>query len=203
MGMRNIMLLILTIFFINLTQAQNKANVFLTFSEFKEGMPSKYCDFQLKQRTTGNVFMTGGITNYQLKKINPSSEIEKMTKIVWGVKVEDSLYINSYPYSKIAGYNKILEKGFYSFFIGEPARFQEEQIKVGIIKEGESHKGVCCKTSYVILTDGSVKWLNPELLKTLISDNKELIKELETKNFKPDDVYELFDFLTRYNQTKK
>jgi hypothetical protein len=53
------------------------------------------------------------------------------------------------------------------------------------------------------LPDGSIKWLNPKLLKTLISDNLELIKEIELKKLTPDNVYEMFDILNKYNQTKK
>jgi len=201
--MKKITILILWIFSASATYGQEKANVFVTYSDFKASTPSKHFDFLLKQRTMGNVFMTGGITNHVIKKVNPSTETENLTKNVWGVLVEDSIYINSYLYSKILGYNKILGIGYYSYFIGEPARFIDEQIKVGIIKEGEPQKGVCCKTGYVILPDGSVKWLNPDLLKTLISDNSELIKELEIKTLTPDNVYEMFAILDKYNQTKK
>jgi hypothetical protein len=201
--MRKLTLFILTTLFTTMLYAQEKANVFMTFSDFKAKTPSKFYDFQFKQRTTGDVFMTGGITNHRIKKVKPSTETDNLTKNVWGVLIEDSIYINSYPFSKILGYNKILEIGFYSFFIGEPARFKEEQISVGIIKEGEPQKGVCCKTSYVIIPDGSIKWLNPELLKTLISDDPEMISELESKKLTPDNVYEMFDILHKYNQTKK
>lgn len=186
-----------------ITYAQEKPNVYMVFSDFKANTPSLYFDFQLKQRTEGNVFMTGGITNYMIKKIKPTTETDNLTKNVWGVLVNDSIYINSYPYSKILGFNKIIGTGFYAYFIGEPARLKEEQINVGIIKEGEHQKGVCCKTSYVILPDGSVKWLNLDMLKTLIADNSELTKELESKKLTPDNVYEMFVILTKYNQSKK
>jgi hypothetical protein len=201
--MKKIAILILTIFAASMTYGQEKANVFVTYSDFKANIPSKYSDFQLKQRTMGNVFMTGGITNHVIKKVKPSTETDNLTKNVWGVLVRDSIYINSFPYSKILGYNKIIGIGYYSYFIGEPARFRDEQIKVGIIKEGEPQKGVCCKTSYVILPDGTVKWLNPDLLKTLIADNSELTKELEIKKLTPDNVYEMFAILNKFNKTKK
>ncbi len=201
--MKKITFLILMTLIVLKTYGQERANVFMNFSDFKSNDPSKYFDFQIKQRTQGNVFMTGGITNHIIKKVNPSTETDNLTKNVWGVLVGDSIYINSYPYSKLLGFNKIIGIGFYSYFIGEPARFKEEQLKVGIIKEGEPQKGVCCRTSYVILPDGSIKWLNPELLKTLISDNPELIKEIELKKLTPDNVYEMFDILNKYNQTKK
>ena len=90
--------------------AQKENNTFMTYSEFNTNNPSKFCDFKLKRRTTGNVFMTGGITNYRLKKINPETKTEEMTEVVWGITVDDTVYINSYPYSKLIGYNKILEK---------------------------------------------------------------------------------------------
>lgn len=201
--MKKIIFLALIALISLMTYGQEKANVFLTLSEFKANSPSKYLDFQLKQRTQGNVFMTGGIANHVIKKVNPSTETDNLTKNVWGVLVDESIYINSYPYSKLLGFNNIIGIGFYSYFIGEPARFKEEQLKLGIIKEGEPQKGVCCKTSYVILPDGSIKWLNPELLKTLISDNPGLIKDLESMQLTPDNVYEMFDILNKYNLTKK
>ena len=182
---------------------QDYQNVFKSFSDFKEMKPSQKYDFQLKQRTMGNVFMTGGITNHRIKKANPSTTLEYLTKEAWGVFVNDSVFINSYPYSKLIGYNKILGVGYYCYFIGEPARLQEEQMKLGIIKQGEPQKGVCCKTSYVILTDGTVKWLNPDYLKELISDNSDLVVELESKKLTPDSVYEMFEIIDKYNETKK
>ena len=89
------------IFFLTMVYAQKENNTFMTYSEFEENKPSEYCDFKLKHRTTGNVFMTGGITNYRLKKIKPDTKTEEMNKIVWGIVFEDSIYINSYPYSKL------------------------------------------------------------------------------------------------------
>lgn len=201
--MKRISILIIAILTVSIAYGQKKANVFMTYSDFKASAPSKYYDFQLKQRTMGNVFMTGGITNHMIKKVKPSTETDILIKNVWGVLVGDSVYINSYPYSRILGYNKIIGIGYYSYFIGEPARSQDEQIKVGIIKEGEPQKGVCCKTGYVLLPDGSVKWLNPDLLKTLVADNSELTKELGKMTLTPDNVYEMFAILEKYNQTKE
>lgn len=201
--MKRISILIIAILTVSIAYGQKKANVFMTYSDFKASTPSKYYDFQLKQRTMGNVFMTGGITNHMIKKVKPSTETDILIKNVWGVLVGDSVYINSYPYSRILGYNKIIGIGYYSYFIGEPARSQDEQIKVGIIKEGEPQKGVCCKTGYVLLPDGSVKWLNPDLLKTLVADNSELTKELGKMTLTPDNVYEMFAILEKYNQTKE
>ena len=182
---------------------QDSENVFRSFSEFIAMKPSQKYDFQLKQRTTGNVFMTGGITNYRIKKAKPSTTLEYLTKEAWGVFVDDSVFINSYPYSKLIGYNKILGFGYYCYFIGEPARLKEEQLKLGIIKEGEPQKGVCCKTSYVILPDGTVKWLNPDYLKELISDKSDLLAELESKKLTPDSVYEMLEIIDKYNEMKK
>lgn len=201
--MKKIAFLISMTLFAIMTNAQEKANVFMTFSDFVTSTPSKYYDFQFKQRSMGDVFMTGGITNYRIKKVKPSSETENLTKNVWGILFHDSVFVNSYPYSKLLGFNKVLGIGYYSYFIGEPARLKEEQINLGIIKEGEPQRGVCCNTSYVILQDGSIKWLTPELLKDLISDNSSLKKELESKNLKQENVHEMFNILFRYNMTKK
>lgn len=201
--MRKTIITILMTFFLTTVFAQKENNTFMTYSEFEENNPSKYCDFKFKHRTTGNVFMTGGITNYRLKKIKPETKTEEMTKVVWGIIVEDTVYINSYPYSKLIGYNKLIEKGYYSYFIGEPARFKEEQIKLGIINEGDKQIGVCCKSGYVILPDGQIKILKPEIMEALLKENKSLLDKFISKNLKQENVYEMFDFLHRFNQTIK
>ncbi len=201
--MKKTIITILTISSILTVLSQKKNNTFITYAEFKEDSPSKYCDFKLKHRTMGNVFMNGGITNYRLKKIRPKTKTKIMTKIVWGVFVKDTAYINSYPYSKLIGYNKIIEKGYYSYFIGEPAKSQKEQVKLGIIKEGEKQKNVCCKVGFVILPEGQIKMLKPNLMKVLLKDNKALLNEYISKSYKQENVYEMFDFLHRYNLTKK
>ncbi len=201
--MRKTIITILMTFFLATVFGQKENNTFMNYSEFKENNPSKYCDFKLKHRTNGNVFMTGGITNYRLKKIKPETKTEEMTKVVWGIVDDDTVYINSYPYSKLIGYNKIIEKGYYSYFIGEPARFKEEQIKLGIINEGEKQIGVCCKSGYVILPNGQIKILKPEIMETLLKKNKALLDDFISKNLKQENVYEMFDFLHRFNQTIK
>lgn len=184
-----------------ISQVEN--NTFMTFEEFIENKPSEYCGFRLKQRTNGNVFMTGGITNHILKKINPEEKAEQMKKEVWGVLSNDSVYINSYPYSKIIGYNKIIEKGYYSYFIGEPARLIEEQTELGIIKEGAAQISVCCKSGFVVLPNGQIKILKPETMKMLLQDDEILLNEFLSKKLKQEDVYQMFGFLKRYNLTKE
>ncbi len=201
--MRKSQLVLLTVAISTLTIAQTQQNVFETFENFKSNQPTDYVEFKLKKRTDGNVFMTGGITNYRLKKILPKIKSEKLTKKVWGVLVDDSVYINSYPYSKIIGFNKIIEKGYYSYFIGEPARLKDEQSSLGIIKPDEPQKAVCCKTSYVILPHGEVKWLTRELLSELIKDNHELSTELKGEEISQEDAHKMFDYLNRYNEIKK
>lgn len=201
--MRKSLLVLLTLVITTLTIAQTPKNIFKTFEDFKPNKPSDYVEFRLKKRTGGNVFMTGGITNYRLKKISPKTKYEDLTKKTWGVLVNDSIYINSYPYSKIVGFNKIIENGYYSYFIGEPARLKDEQISLGMINSDEPQKLVCCKTSYVILPNGTVKWLSPELLATLIKDNKTLKSELKVDNIQQEDAYRMFDYLKRYNATKQ
>lgn len=181
----------------------NTNNGFANFNEFKLNKPTLTFDFQIKQRTGGDIFMTGGISNYRLKKIKPINEIEKIEKEIWGVIVGDSAYINAYPFSKIKGYNLILEKGYYTYFIGEPARTEKEQRELGIIKPTEKQMIVCCQAGYVILPNGTIKLLRPELLLVLCQDNEDLVKEIKAANFKLEDVYEMFDILKKYNLTKK
>ena len=182
---------------------ESTANSFLNFSEFQKGEPSLTYEFQLKKRTTGDIFMTGGIANYRLKKIIPASQSENVEKIIWGVRVGDSIYINSYPFTQRKGYNVILEKGYYSYFIGEPAWLEKEQRELGIIKPDEKQVQVCCQVGYVILPDGVVKFLKPELLLDLCKDNEDIAKEIRSANLELKDVYKMFDFLKKYNLTKK
>jgi hypothetical protein len=185
-----------------ITIAQTENNVFKNFDEFNSKNPSEYCDFLLKERTNGNVFMMGGITNYRLKKIVPETKKKELTESVWGITEEGTSYINSYPYSKIVGYNKILGNGYYHFFIGEPARLKNKQVELGIINEGDSQRSVCCKTTYVILPTGKIQWLTPQLLLELIKDNESLKTELSNEKIMQEDADKLFDYLTRYNKSK-
>jgi hypothetical protein len=202
--MKKAILTILPFLIIPIINGQTgKPNGFVDYKEFQLNQPSLILEFQLKQRTDGDIFMTGGISNYRLKKIKPASAIEKVENEIWGVKVGDTVYINSYPYSKIKGYNKIIEIGYYSYFIGEPARTEKEQRELGIIKPNESLIAVCCKTGYVILPDGSIKQLRPELLSELCADNKQINKEISKTYINLEDVYEMFDYLKKYNATKK
>ena len=182
---------------------KSTANSFLNFSEFQKDEPTLKYEFQLKKRTTGDIFMTGGIANYRLKKIIPASQSENVEKIIWGVRVGDSIYINSYPFTQKKGYNVILEKGYYSYFIGEPAWLEKEQRELGIIKPDEKQVQVCCQVGYVILPDGVVKFLKPELLLDLCKDNEDIAKEIRSANLELKDVYKMFDFLKKYNLTKK
>ncbi len=182
---------------------QPQDNIFKNYQEFRSEQPSDYCDFQLKQRSNGSVFMNGGITNFRLKKIKPPTRAEELTRSVWGVLVDNSVYINSYLYSDLLGFNKILDDGYYPYFIGEPARIKFRQMELGIIKASEPQKSVCCKTSYVILRDGKVKWLTPELLSKLVDDHKELKAELQNDNLKQEDAVKMFEYLRRYNKSKQ
>jgi len=192
----------LIIFFFWTLHTLGQGNAFKDYAEFQANKPSLTFNFELKRRTTGDVFMKGGIQNYRLKKITPSANIEKVEKEVWGILVEDTVYINSYPYSKLKGFNKILGKGFYSYFIGEPARSKDEQIKLGIIKPTGQQIGVCCQTGYVVVPDGTVKHLRPELLLELCKDNETVDSEIKAANLKIEEVDKMFGFLNKYNSTK-
>lgn len=183
--------------------SQNQNNIFKTYEDFKGGQPTDFVKFQLKKRTGGNVFMTGGITNYRLKKIVPETRNEEVTREIWGLIIDDSVYINSYPYSNIIGFNKLIEDGYYGYFVGEPASLKEKQVELGIIEPDEPQKVVCCQTSYVILPNGEIKWLTPELLGKLINDNQELTSEFESDKILQEDAYKMFGYLSRYNKMKK
>lgn len=202
--MKQIILMTIAILFALTIFGQTKTNnSFADFNEFKLNKPSLTFEFQLKHRSDGDIFMTGGISNYRLKKIKPVNEVGKVEEEIWGVTVGDSVYINAYPFSKVKGYNLIIEKGYYTYFIGEPARTEKEQRELGIIKPTEKQIMVCCKAGYVILPEGTIKLLRPELLLDLCKDNDDLTKEIKAANFKLDDVYKMFDILKKYNLTKK
>lgn len=202
--MKQIILMTITILFVTAIYGQtNTNNGFADFNEFNQNKPSLTFEFQLKKRSGGDIFMTGGISNYRLKKIKPVNEQGKVEEIIWGVAVGDTVYINAYPFSKVKGYNLIIEKGYYTYFIGEPARTENEQRELGIIKPTENQIMVCCQAGYVILPDGTIKLLRPELLLDLCKDNDDLIKEINVANFKLEDVYKMFVILKKYNLTKK
>ena len=94
-------------------------------------------------------------------------------------------------------------KGYYSYFIGEPAWNKDDQLKLGFIKEGEPPLPVFGKTGYVILPDGTIKWLSPTLLRQLISDNEELLKKVRDEYPMKEDIPQMFRYLHTYNLTKK
>jgi len=186
-----------------LGQTSNEPNSYSNFNEYKNDTPSLFFDFQLKERTGGDIFMTGGISNHRVKSVKPKTETQKLEREVWGIRVNGVDYINSYPYSKIIGYNKIEGKGYYSYFIGEPARAEQEQRELGIIGPNDRQIGVCCKTGYVILPTGKVLNLKPELLLELCADNESIINEVKALNLKIENVFEMFEILKKYNLSKE
>jgi len=184
-------------------QKSKEPNGFSDYDEYKNGTPSLTFDFQLKQRTGGDIFMVGGIANYKIRKVNPVADTEKIEYEIWGIRVGGVDYINSYPYSKLKGYNKIEGKGYYSYFIGEPARAEKEQRELGIIKPNEKQIAVCCQTGYVILPTGKVLNLKPELLLELCKDNEDIIDEIKAAKLRLEDVYKMFEILEKYNLSKE
>ena len=200
-------LISVTLFVVCLTtlfgQTANEPNGYSNFNEYKNSSPSLTFDFQLKQRTGGDIFMNGGISNYRIKKVKPQTETDKIEKEAWGIRVDGVDYINSYPYSKLIGYNKIEGKGYYSYFIGEPARVENEQRELGIIKPNEKQIAVCCQTGYVILPTGKILHLNPMLLQDLCKDNENIVNKITESNIKTEDVYRMFEILKEYNLTKE
>ncbi|MDR0811487.1 MAG: hypothetical protein LBN23_04340 [Paludibacter sp.] len=203
--MKKIVSTTLLLLAISMTNAQNeqKPNAFANFQEFINNTPSLSFEFQLKQRTTGDIFMLGGIANYQLKKITPKNQTQKVETEIWGVLVEDIVYINSFLYSEIKGYNKILEKGYYSYFIGEPARLLEQQRNLGIIGANDKVVAVCCQVGYVILPDGKIMLLTPKLLFELCKDNEQISEKIQQSHLIMEDVPQMFEILKEYNLSKK
>jgi hypothetical protein len=183
--------------------AQDSTNVFLSFEEFANNEASELMEFELNQRSDLSMFRWGGFLNYRIKKARPSSNYYFLNVNAWGVIVKGKPYINSYPYSGLPGYNEILGTGLYRYFLGEPARSATFQLALGFIQEGETKVEVCCKTTFVILPNGVVQWLNPALLKELIKDNETLVEELDSMHLTLDKVPEMLDVLERYNGARK
>ncbi len=200
--MKNIIIISILFLISNKLSSQTKGG-FADFNEFKENKPSLTFDFKVKHRTSGNVFMMGGITNYRLKKVKPESYIEKVEVDIWGVFVGDSIYINSYPYSKRKGYNKLIEIGYYSYFVGEPAGGEFEQRKLGFIGLEEKPVQVCCKVGYVLFEDGQIKLLTPDLLLKIVADNDKIFEIVKSANFKRENVPEMFKIISKYNMLKE
>ena len=203
--MKSILTAIIATVFFNcaVCQSQNSSKGFHSFEEFKNGQSSVTINYPITQRTEGNVFMSGGIMNYVFKKVKPKELRPQIEQELWGVEFNGEFYINAYPYSKMKGYNKFEEIGFYSYFIGQPAYTVEEQRLLGIVGPNDPWMSVCCKAGYVMRQDGTIKHLSPSLCRTLISDNPELIAEFDNANLKMENVPEMFTFLKRYNATKK
>ena len=183
-------------------QTPDENNVYMSYEEFLHDAPSRTAQFTLKQRTKKDLFWTGGILNYRLKNIYPDVMSDLIKKYAWGIKADGKNFINGYLYCGVGGFNEILEKGYYTYFVGAPAQRKEWQVKTGLIKEGDKRIDACCKVGYVILPSGEVRILNPEYLATLIADNEELSARLQTDSLKMEQVPEMFEFLKEYNKTK-
>ena len=77
-------------------QTTNEPNSYSNFSEYENDTPSLFFDFQLKERTGGDIFMTGGISNHRVKNVKPKTETQKIEREVWGIRINGVDYINSY-----------------------------------------------------------------------------------------------------------
>jgi hypothetical protein len=202
--MRKLFLIISLLF--NLTQSMaqlNDNNAFVNYMEFKTNQPSLKFDFYLKQRSSFDIFMIGGMRNYMVKKIKPKSEKFHLIERVWGIVHDGNYYINAYPYSGLRGYNLLLENGYYSYFIGELAIEEDLQRSLGIIKPNEKVLRMYGRVGYVILPDGTIKMLQQDLLRELCSDNRELILEINYGNYKIKDTMKMFEILKKYNTYKR
>lgn len=114
-------------------------------------------------------------------------------------------YINSLSYCNIGGFNEILGKGYYTFFLGESALNEQYQRKLRMIEPNEKpiFLAMGAKTAFVILPDGRVSHLNLRVIMELCADNEELLLKIKQSDLKSNDVDKMFDILTIYNQSKK
>jgi len=118
--------------------------------------------------------------NYEIFNINPKTDKGKINREIWGIRVGGDDYINNYPYTKIIGYSKIY-KGYYSYF----------------------SRGYDIITGNVILPNGEIQKLTPQVLLQLCADNKDIIKEIQGTKIKDKDFNKMFEILRQYNLTKE
>ncbi len=200
----NIKFSIIFIFFSTICLAQFQLGVvqgFSTYQEFQDGNPTLHYTLQLKQ---GNAIdMLGGIGEFNLKKIKPVSHADEVYRRVWGLEIDGITYINVYPHTNLKGFNEIIEYGYYKYFLGifpQNPRVQKELgMNIPKLKWGKSLTG---HVGFVLLPNGKIKYLGPELLAEICSDNKVLSEEITKANLEIFDVYEIYEFLKRYNQSK-
>ena len=160
-------------------QTVHPTKCFANFDEFKRNTPSLEFNLLLKKKDKGDIFMNGGITNHKLQKLKPLSFNDKVQKEIWGLIINDTVYVNSYPYSEIKGFNQLIGNGYYSYFVGETAIKPILQKQLRYVNPDPKKINFGPASPFVILPSGKIQFLSFELLKELIRDNVELSKELE------------------------
>jgi hypothetical protein len=183
--------------------AQNKTECFRNYLEYKSDSPSLKIDDKLTQRTSGDQIMMRGIKNYLFKDVDQKNLKKQLQTEIWGVRQDGKVYINAYPLAKFKGYNEIIGIGHYSYFIGLPPTSldKKNQQKLGFIEPGKPAIYISATAvGYVLLEDGTIKFLNRELLGTLVEGNAELeekVKLLDNKNGNLQNMFEILDMLNK------
>jgi hypothetical protein len=180
-------------------QMYNKTEGYKNFTELKEGRSSSEFDAEIKQRSTGDIFMTGGIANYVIKKANPKSDLNILRDDIYAIKIDNDLYINEISFTGLARYDKIIEVGYYTYFTATAPLSGEYQEKLGIIKPGEKPVAIAGMIGVVVKPDGTISMLTPQILLKLCRDNHKIYKDIIAANLQRKDVPQMYDFLKQYN----
>ena len=185
-------------------QKFGKAEGYASYEEMKNGTPSFVFDLRLRENTKINKLLRGGIINYRIDRIDPEKDRTKVEVGVWALGIYGKQYINAYRYSQVEGFNEIIETGYYSYFVGDPPRDRDIQIEMGLTPPGVNRARKDLEAQpYVIMPDGEVRVLRPEMLLPLCGDNEAIVEKLKTMNIRADDFPGMFAVLKEYNEAKK
>lgn len=183
-------------------QAQDQTECFSDYLAYKSNKVSLKIDYQLSQKSSANQVMMGGVRNYTFKNVTSKSLSKQLNTEIWGVRQDDKVFINSYPFSKYKGYNEIIGIGYYSYFIGPPPTSMDKknQLKLGFIEPGQLAMYITATSvGYVLFEDGTIKYLTKSLLAKLVADNDLLKQRVEqlNNNSEVDKMFEVLDELNK------
>lgn len=199
--MRNILTSLL-IFCSSIVYAQNNTLCFENYSQYKTGNPSVGTEFTLVKRTSGDQILMGGISNYTFKDVYPKELKNKLTKEYFAVSHDGKVYINQFPFTKFKYYNELIGIGRVSYFVGLPPgpMDKQNQINLGFIKAGQGPIYITHSVGYVLLHDGTIKYLGPKLLSELVIGHKDLEAEVAINKYSSKDYIEMFKVIDKLNE---
>jgi hypothetical protein len=203
--MRNKVSILIVLFLCCSSYAQfklQKVEAFSSYEEFKNSAPT--LEFNLQLKLLSQIDFQGGIGIYILKNSKPAKNSDKISREIWGFSCNDTIYINTFHVTNVKGYNVILENGYYKYFLGRLPPNEKLQKEFGIfIPKPTWYQSVEYGIGgYVLLPDGKIKFLSPELLAELCKDNEKLYQEIVEAKLNINDQKKIFEFLKQYNKSK-